>query len=117
MKKKIKITSIKQLEEMSSAGGGAYVGHSDPKKDLAETLLRKHIRSRIQTLRENQNKQELLIMDKKNLSFQIEINAKAKNYIIYEPKNKISMTQNKKTAKKCRKFDMFTEFHNFPVFL
>lgn len=58
MKKKIKITSIKQLEEMSSAGGGAYVGHSDPKKDLAETLLRKHIRSRIQTLRENQNKQE-----------------------------------------------------------
>lgn len=48
-------------------------------------------------LLQNQNKQELLIMDKKNLSFQIEINAKAKNYIIYEPKNKISMTQNKKT--------------------
>lgn len=58
MKKKIKITSVKQLEELSSGGGGAYVGHAASKEDLAETLLRKHIRSRIQTLKEAQNKQE-----------------------------------------------------------
>ncbi len=58
---KVKITSIKQLEEMSGMGGGAAHGHVDPsvnEEELTENLLRRHIRSRIRTLKENQTNQE-----------------------------------------------------------
>ena len=48
-------------------------------------------------LLQNEKKQELLIMDRNNLNFQIEIITKDRRYIINESQNKIFFTHNKKT--------------------
>ena len=49
----VEITSIKELMEMSSAGGGSVHGHTGVKKvkNEEETLIREHIRKKIKKVR------------------------------------------------------------------